>query len=86
MSEIINPGQQKPWTIPFCASCKTGVEEMTFHTLSAPGAFEIECRCHGKTTSVLLDAHDVARIKKTGEPVIVFKGPLRQLVNAIVRS
>ena len=86
MSEIVNPGQQQPWTIPFCASCRSSVDEMTFHPLSLPGAFEIECRCHGKTTSVLLDAHDVARIKKTGEPVIVFKGPLRNLVDAIVRS
>lgn len=86
MSNDINPGQQAPWTIPFCASCKSGVEEFTIHPLNRPGAVDIESKCHGKTEGVRLTAAEVARIKLSGEPLIMFKGPLRNLVDAVVRG
>ncbi len=70
---IIQPGEQPPFLIPWCASCKDGVELFTMDAITSIYRIGLHVQCHGKTQSVWLTPDDIFARKRDGKPVIVFK-------------
>lgn len=77
-------GAPPPWLIPFCASCGEGVERFTLHPITADGILDVEAQCHGQTQGIRLTTTDLLKRSVSGEPVVVFRGVLRTLVDAVV--
>ena len=84
--EALRPGAPPPWLIPFCASCKVGVESFSAQPADLDGAVRVDVRCHGKTSGITLRLPDFLKLSLTGKPIVVFKGPLRNLVNAVTAA
>ncbi|MFZ9202315.1 MAG: hypothetical protein ACO23N_07810 [Opitutales bacterium] len=81
-----DPTRPPPWLIPFCASCKDGVEGFTVHRLEDPNTIEIEAQCHGKTEGRYLTKAELIGKRRAGAPIVMFEGPLRHLVDVIVNA
>lgn len=69
---IIRPGQQPPFVIPWCASCKDTVEKFTFETVT-PFRLGISAICHGQTEGIWVTTDDLFARKKLDRPVVMFK-------------
>ncbi len=78
-------GSDVPWLIPFCASCKEGVELYTTYDIAEDGKLDIEFSCHGKTGGVRLTEQDIKRMMIEKVPIIVFQAPLARLVDVVIR-
>ena len=75
-----------PWFMPFCASCRYPVEQYTVHPMTQEDVVDFEATCHGKTEGRRLTERDFQAMWKEGTPIVLFKGTLRQLVNAVVNN
>lgn len=71
---VIRPGQQAPWLIPWCASCKDTVEAYTFDVVTSPFKFGLQAKCHGATQGIWISVDDLFERKRNGKPVVLFKG------------
>jgi hypothetical protein len=69
---ILEPGE-RPFVIPWCASCKEGVETFTFDVVTNVFRAGLHATCHGKTESVWLTPEDLLARKRDGKPVVMFK-------------
>ncbi len=78
-------GGQAPWLIPYCASCKEGVEGMTFLPVQ-DGKLIVDVRCHGKTTGITITESDYNRMAFTKKPIVVFEAPLAHLVDVVIET
>lgn len=71
---IIRPGQQPPFLIPWCASCKDTVEKYTFDTVTSPFRMGVQAQCHGATEGIWISTDDLFERKRNGKPVVMFRG------------
>lgn len=69
---ILKPGE-RPFLLPWCASCKDTVELFTFDFVTNVFRCGLHVQCHGKTESVWLTPEDLLARKREGKPVVVFK-------------
>ncbi len=73
---IIRPGlhaSEKPWLIPWCASCAMMVEKWTFDFITNVFRMGLHVQCHGKTESVWITPEDLLARKRGGQPIVVFR-------------
>ncbi len=85
MSEpVILPGRHPPWMLAFCGSCRHIVDEIVRIPATEPGWFWLRAKCHGAIQTDRITESMLHERWKTGRPHIMFKGPLRNLVNAVV--
>lgn len=82
--QVIEIGQDPPWLLAHCASCRMMVEGYTKHAPREDGKFEFEARCHGQTQSVMVTNEYLRERWATGLPLVMFKGPLRSQVGTVV--
>ena len=78
-------GGRAPWLIPYCASCKEGVEGMTFLPVQ-DGKLIVDVQCHGKTTGLVLTEADINRMNVSKKPIVVFEAPLQHLVDVVIEA
>lgn len=81
---VILPGRPAPWMLAFCGSCRHIAEQVTRHPATEPGWFWLTAKCHGKTETARVTESYLLERWRTGRPFIMFKGPLQNLVNAVV--
>lgn len=70
---IIQPGEDPPFVVPWCASCKDTVQSFTIDVISSPFRMGIQASCHGATQGVWVSNEDIFRRKANGSPVVMFK-------------
>lgn len=69
---ILAPGE-RPFAIPWCASCKDTVEMFTWDLFTSPFRIGLQAQCHGKTEGVWIRHEDLLARKRDGKPIVVFK-------------
>lgn len=69
---IIRPGMERPFLIPWCCSCKDGVESFTMDPVTSHTRVGIQATCHGKTDGIWLTVEDFFARKREGKPVRMF--------------
>ena len=70
---LIMPGEQPPFVIPWCASCKTTVDTFTLDFLTSTIRMGIQATCHGATEGIWVYAEDLFARKRLGKPIVMFK-------------
>lgn len=70
---IIQPGEQPPFVIPWCASCKTTVDKFTIDALTSTLRMGIQAECHGQTQGIWVSVEDLFARKRLGRPVVMFR-------------
>lgn len=70
---IIRPGEQPPFVLPWCASCKQTVDVFTVDAVTSPFRMGIQAQCHGATDGTWVTVEDLFARKRLGKPVVMFK-------------
>lgn len=70
---LIQPGEPAPFVIPWCASCKDGVESFTVDPVTSPFRMGIQATCHGSTEGIWVSVDDLFARKRENRPVVMFK-------------
>lgn len=72
-SLILRPGEDAPFVVAWCASCKDGVETFTVDPITNPFRMGIQATCHGATDGIWVSMDDLFARKRLGKPVVMFK-------------
>jgi len=70
---LIIPGEQPPFVIPWCASCKDTVDKFSIDALTSTVRMGIQAECHGATEGTWVSVEDLFERKRNGKPVVMFK-------------
>jgi hypothetical protein len=69
----IVPGEPPPWIVPWCASCKDGVEAFTYDPTTSSVRMGIQAECHGATEGIWISVEDLFERKRNGKPIVMFR-------------
>lgn len=70
---IIRPGEAPPFLIPWCASCKDGVELFTIDAVTNVFRLGVQATCHGATQGIWVSAEDLLARQKANKPIVMFR-------------
>ncbi len=70
---IIKPGGERPFVIPWCASCGDTVDTFTWDFITSPWRAGLQATCHGKTEGTWVTPEDLLARKRDGVPIVMFK-------------
>jgi hypothetical protein len=70
---LIQPGGDRPFFVPWCASCKDTVDTFTVDAITNPFRLGVQATCHGQTQGIWVLHEDLLARKRDGKPVVMFK-------------